>query len=176
MASIAGWLEPTFLEYGVTLESSRSLPTEMIGSKMAIIAAHGSVGDQGQYFHRISDEGQLGFGCRLANSMRNVGVVVLFVCSGGRYDKHPGATTSIGLAKQLLDRGCASVIASPWPIASTVPIRWLPRFLRGWNDGQSVIDAVYEANQEVGRNTGFEPARYLALTVFGDSFRTSADG
>ena len=47
----------------------------------------------------------------LAAAVRNVGIVVLFVCSGGRADKHPAANTTLGLAKQILDRGCSAVIA-----------------------------------------------------------------
>lgn len=177
LASVAGWLEEAFAEHAVLLNTDPALPTDMIGSKMAIVVAHGSVGDSGQYFHRISDEGHLRVLAReLADSLRNVGVVVLFVCSGGRYDKHPAANTTIGLAKQLLDRGCATVIGTPWPIDSTLAVTWLPQFLSNWQEGQATIDAVHHANKEVGRATGYDPAKYLALTVFGDPFRTSADG
>lgn len=43
-------------------------------------------------------------------------IVVLFVCSGGRLDPHPYASSTVGLPQLLLDYGCRTVIASPWPI------------------------------------------------------------
>jgi CHAT domain-containing protein len=104
----------------------------------------------------------------LANALRNVGIVILFVCSGGRADKHPGANTTLGLAKQILDRGCAAVIASPWPLDARVPSHWLPEFLRSWFQGQSLIEANFAANQVVDRNFSQDPARGLAMTIFGN--------
>ena len=58
---------------------------------MAVITAHGGVHPEGRYFQVVSDEGSLRVTAGdLANALRNVGIVILFVCSGGRADKHPG--------------------------------------------------------------------------------------
>lgn len=100
----------------------------------------------------------------------------MFVCSGGRSDKHPAANMTIGLTRQLLDRGCSTVVASPWPLASSITPRWFPAFLERWDAGDQVIDAVFKANQDVGKATGYDPARFLALHVFGDPFRRIVDG
>jgi CHAT domain len=104
----------------------------------------------------------------LAGALRNVDVVILFVCSGGRTDKHPPANTTVGLAKQILDRGCQAVIASPWPLDTRVPSHWLPAFLERWDNGRSLIEANFEANGIVDRNFAQDPARGLAMTVFGN--------
>ena len=49
----------------------------------------------------------------VSDALSNVGVVILFVCSGGRLDAHPNENTTIGLTKQLLGKGCRAVIAPP---------------------------------------------------------------
>jgi hypothetical protein len=104
----------------------------------------------------------------LSGALANVGAVVLFVCSGGRVDEHPGASTTVGLVKQLLDRGCHAVIAPPWPLDASVPPRWLPTFLEFWTSGAPVIDACFEANEAVRQQLSDDPGKDLAMTVFGD--------
>nr|WP_307726350.1 hypothetical protein [Sinisalibacter aestuarii] len=101
-----------------------------------------------------------------------MGVVVLFICSGGRADKHPMANTTLGLAKQVLDRGCSAVIASPWPLDSQVPPHWLEAFLARWEDGDRLMDAVFAANQVVDKRFALDPARGLAMLTYGDGLMT----
>jgi hypothetical protein len=136
---------------------------------MAVVAAHGGVHPEGRYFQAVSDEGILSVTSRdMANALRNIDIVILFVCSGGRTDKHPGAHTTLGLAKDILDRGCASVIASPWPLDARVPYHWLPVFLEHWSQGDTLIEANFCANKTVDRNFSQDPARGMAMTIFGN--------
>ena len=136
---------------------------------MAVIVAHGGVHPEGRYFQVVSDEGVLRVGAAdLANALRNIGVVILFVCSGGRADKHPAANTTIGLSKQILDRGCTAVIASSWPLDARVPAHWLPAFLRRWDEGATLIKANFDANAVVDRAFAQDPARGLAMSLFGN--------
>ncbi|CRI67020.1 hypothetical protein THIOKS13330026 [Thiocapsa sp. KS1] len=166
---IAQRLESTFAQYEVIVDNGSTLPSTFSGASMAIISAHGGIHPEGRYFHVVSDEGGLRVtGRDLADALRNVGVVILFVCSGGRADKHPDATTTLGLAKQTLDRGCAAVVASPWPLDARVPSHWLPEFLKRWSDGASLIEANFAANQVVDQRFSQDPARGLAMTVFGN--------
>jgi len=133
------------------------------------VTAHGGVHPEGRYFQVVSDEGVLRVTAGdLANALRNICVVVLFVCSGGRADKHPAANTTLGLAKQIVDRGCSAVIASPWPLDARVPSHWLPAFLDQWTKGATLIEANFEANRVVDRRFAQDPARGLAMTVFGN--------
>ncbi|RDL47757.1 hypothetical protein BLJAPNOD_05479 [Ensifer sp. M14] len=177
LSSIGRWLQPTFEASNISLNTAAALPEDLAGSQLVVIAAHGSVADGEPFFHQVSDEGNLRIlASDLADALRNVGVVVLFVCSGGRSDKHPAANMTIGLTRQLLDRGCSTVVASPWPLASSITPRWFPAFLERWDAGDQVIDAVFKANQDVGKATGYDPARFLALHVFGDPFRRIVDG
>ncbi len=166
---IAQRLESTFNQYGFIIDNGPILPTAFAGASIAVITAHGGVHPKGRYFQVVSDEGILRVSARdLANSLRNVGIVILFVCSGGRADKHPGAHTTLGLAKDILDRGCAAVIASPWPLDARVPSHWLPVFLEHWFQGDRLIEANFWANKGVDRSFTQDPARGLAMTIFGN--------
>lgn len=168
---IAQRLEPSFEAHGFALDASPALPSTFSGASMAVITAHGGIHPDGQYFRVVSDEGVLRVSAAdLANALHNVEVVVLFVCSGGRSDKHPAANTTVGLAKQILDRGCSAVIASPWPLDSRVPGHWFPTFIKDWDDGATLIEANFAANMVVDRNFALDPARGLAMTIFGDPY------
>ncbi len=172
---IAERLQPTFNEHGFTVDNGSVLPKAFAGATLAIVTAHGGVHPEGRYFQVVSDEGVLRVtAADLANALRNIGVVVLFVCSGGRADKHPAANTTLGLAKQIVDRGCSAVIASPWPLDARVPSHWLPTFLDHWTKGARLIDANFEANRVVDRAFAHDPARGLAMTVYGNPLLTFA--
>ncbi|MCP1203723.1 CHAT domain-containing protein [Acetobacter oryzoeni] len=166
---IAQRLEPTFERYGFEVDNGPNLPATFAGATIAVVTAHGSVNSEGRYFQMVSDEGIL---CvtsgELANALRNVGVVILFVCSAGRADKHPTANTVLGLSKQIIDRGCTAVIASPWPLDARVPSHWLPAFLEKWMAGANVAQANFDANKVVDQQFSNDPARGLAMTVYGN--------
>lgn len=166
---IAERLAPVFEDYGFAVDNGPLLPKAFRGATLVVVTAHGGVHPDGRYFQVVSDEGELRVSAAdLAAALRNVGVVILFVCSGGRTDKHPGANTTLGLAKELLDRGCAAVIASPWPLDSRVPSHWLPVFLESWESGETAMQACWAANMKVLTAFAQDPARGLALTVFGN--------
>lgn len=144
LAFLAQLLEAPFAEHAFAVETGPSIPANFTGASTAVLTAHGGVNAEGKYFQVISDEGMLKVSAAdLAAVVRNVGVVVLFVCSGGRTDKHPAANTTLGLAKQILDHGCSAVIASPWPLDSQVPPQWLPVFLELWSSGANLMEATY---------------------------------
>jgi hypothetical protein len=169
LSMISQRLESTFSRYGFQVDNGPTLPTAFAGASIVVITAHGGIHPEGRYFQVVSDEGILRVTARdLANALRNVGIVILFVCSGGRTDKHPGAHTTLGLAKDILDRGCAAVIASPWPLDAGVPSNWLPVFLEHWSQGYSLIEANFCANKAVDQSFSKDPARGLAMTILGN--------
>ena len=169
LSMIAQRLKPTFNEYGFLVDNGPRLPVTFAGATMAVIAAHGGVHPEDRYFQVVADEGGLRVtAADLAVALRDVDTVILFVCSGGRTDKHPHANTTLGLTKQILDRGCQSVIASPWPLDARVPSHWLPKFLENWRQGHSIIEANFAANKVVDWNFARDPAKGLAMTVFGN--------
>jgi hypothetical protein len=60
------------------------------------------------------------------------------------------------------------VIASPWPLDARVPSHWLPTFLDQWTQGAPLIEANFAANRSVDRAFALDPARGLAMTLFGN--------
>jgi len=169
LSMLAQRLSPTFDEYNFIVSNEPVLPTSFAGASVAVVGAHGGVHPDGRFFQTISDEGKLRVAADdLANSLRNIDVIILFVCSGGRSDKHPEAVTVLGMAKQILDRGCSAVIASPWPLDPRVAYHWLPIFLKHWSNGSSLIEANFAANQIVDHNFSQDTERGLAMTILGN--------
>lgn len=173
LAILADRLKDSLDKHGVALSTGEAPPPDMTRSGLAIVAAHGGVGEDKKYFRVITDDVDLALAASaFSGTISDVNVVVLFVCSGGRLDKHPGANTTVGLVKQLLDRGCRAIVAPPWPLDTSIPPLWLPAFLDSWADGAPVIDACFEANQAVRAARGQRPVDDLAMTVFGDPLVT----
>jgi hypothetical protein len=167
-------LQDTFDEYGVTLDLSRELPEGFWRSELVIVVAHGGIFAESGHFRKVSDEGNLTVSpSEFAQAFKNTGLVILFVCSGGRSDKHPMAETTVGLTKELLIHGCSAVIASPWPLDSQVPAHWLRAFLPLWLQGSTVIDANFIANETVAARFSSNFDKSLAMSVFGDPLRTA---
>ncbi|WP_241269996.1 CHAT domain-containing protein [Caballeronia sp. M1242] len=171
LAMVSSRLEETLSDHGIVLNTESALP-DFVDAKLAIITAHGGIAPGGKsYFARISDEGELSVTARsLARVLRNVDVVVLFVCSGGRLDKDPVGETTAGMAKQLFDAGCSAVIASPWPLDARVTYHWLPSFLDAWKGGCNLAEANMLANQNVERIFPGRFAQSLAMNMYGNPF------
>lgn len=176
LASLVGWLEEPLLAHGASLDTGAAIPENLGGSELVVVGAHGGLGKGDRFFQRVTDEGALSVsGRELADSLRNVGVVVLFVCSGGRADKAPDGVAVVGLSKALLERGSSAVIGSPWPIDPRVAYRWLPKFLEEWRAGATVAEANFRGNKAVEDGFGFVPEKCLAMTVYGNPMLRRAD-
>lgn len=162
-------LQPIFEQHGFATDTSGKIPTNLRGAQMAVVTAHGQLTKEARYIHRIADEQALAESpAALARALKDVELVILFVCSGGRVDRHPLSNTAVSLPRMLLDRGCRTVIASPWPLAAVVTGNWFERFMKEWEAGASAIEANFKANQHVRERLGPEPQYSLAMTVYGD--------
>ncbi|HEY0974620.1 MAG TPA: CHAT domain-containing protein [Solimonas sp.] len=169
LAMVTARLSDTFLEHAIQLNQSHAIPLNFANSELVVITAHGSLTYDKNYFQTIHDEGSLSaLSEDLASALRNVGVVILFVCSGGRADRDPYGITTVGLAKQILHNGCSAVVASPWPIDSQLTAHWLPAFMDLWSKGKPLIEAVYAGNKAVARSYNSDPEHALAMMLFGD--------
>jgi len=168
----ADMLEETLVEHDVLLNKNPSIPSKFVGAGLAIIVAHGGIAPGGtSFFTNISDEGEISVNAsELVRALRNVDVVVLFVCSGGRVDKSPIGETTSGLAKQLLDAGCSAVLGSPWPLEVNVMWNWLPTFLDTWRNGANLAVANYEANRELDNRFPGDFKKSFAMHLIGNPF------
>ncbi|OPY99223.1 hypothetical protein A5906_26195 [Bradyrhizobium sacchari] len=159
--------------HGVSLDTASVVPSNLEGAELVIVTAHGGLVPGNRYFQVVRDDAELRMaGADLGSALKNVGVAVLFICSGGRLDPHPMANTTLGLARQALGNGCTTVIASPWPIDSRIPSYWLPTFLKAWDAGVPVIDAAFDANARVRDAFSSELRDCMAMSVYGDPLRT----
>jgi hypothetical protein len=169
LAPLAEDLSDTFSQHGIRVYTTGDLPAEIGGADLAVVAAHGGVGSDARYFRVVQDDAGAAIGASaFADRLAGTGVAVLFVCSSGRADQHPRANAVVGLVRQLLDVGCRTVIAPPWPLSVVVPRVWLPAFMERWSVGVPAIDACFEANVEVRRRRGDSPGEALAMTVYGE--------
>lgn len=172
LTMIADRLAECLQEYKIKLDTAPHIPQKLNDSELVIVAAHGRLLPEGRFIQRLSDDASLAvYPAALARAVSGSGIVILFVCSGGRVDSHPTGETTIGLVKDLLNQGCSTVIASPWPLSVGVPPHWLPVFLREWTAGKSPIEATLLANKNVEKALGNSPLDCLAMNVFGDPLR-----
>jgi hypothetical protein len=175
LITVAERLRHCLGEYDISLETRADIPEDMNDSELIVVAAHGGILPEGRFIQRLSDDASLTLHpSALAGAVNGSSVVILFVCSGGRVDPHPNAETTVGLVKSLLDQGCCSVVASPWPLDTRIPSHWLPTFLREWTSGRTIIEANYLANKNVEKELGDCPSDCLAMNVFGDPYRVKA--
>lgn len=166
-------LSGTFDEFGFIVDTARRLPRDMSDASIAVVTAHGGLTQEGRYLHSIRDEDALVESpSALATSLAGSEIVILFVCSGGRLDKHPWGNRTVGLPRQLLDQGVRAVIASPWPLDVKVTYTWLEPFMNAWNEGKSVLQATKVANELVAIRLGDNPQYSLAMCVYGDLLMT----
>lgn len=175
LQSVVDRISEPLAAHGVSLDTASAIPSNFEGAELVIVTAHGGLVPGNRYFQVVKDDADLTLkGSDLSSALKNVGVAVLFVCSGGRLDPHPMAITTLGLARQALGNGCTTVIASPWPIDSRIPSYWLPTFLEAWDAGVQVIDAAFEANVRMRDSFSSEFRDCLAMSVYGDPLRTKA--
>lgn len=168
-------LSSSFDEFGFVVDTGRRLPRDMQDAGLAVVTAHGGLSGDGRYLRSISDDGELlEAPSALASALAGVELVILFVCSGGRIDKNPWDNSTTSLAKQLLNGGSRTVIASPWPLDVLVTYVWLEPFLRTWGEGATVLDATRKANDAVARHFGDVPQYSLAMRAYGDVLLTRA--
>jgi len=166
-------LSGTFEEFGFSVDTNRRLPGDMSDAGLVVVTAHGGLAQEGRYLRSIRDEENLVESpSALAASLAGVELVILFVCSGGRIDKHPWGNRTVGLPRQLLDKGVRAVIASPWPLDVKVTYTWLEPFINAWNAGATVLQATKVANEGVAERLGDNPQYSLAMSVYGDVLMT----
>lgn len=165
--------DAAFQEHGFEVDTRGSLPEDLANAQIAVIAAHGSVGSDGRFLHRVTDEKELVISPRaLTQALAGTDLVILFICSGGRVDRHPHANTALGLPKLLLMAGSRVVIASPWPITPIISGYWLETFMAEWERGETALDSTFAANVAIAAKFGHVPQYAMAMTTYGDVMLT----
>ena len=126
MSVVKSMLDETLIAHGIALDTSNELSDTFQGVHLAVVTAHGQLTAEERFIHRIVDEDALQVSpAALARSLAGVEFVVLFVCSGGRVDRHPMANTTVSLPKMLLNQGCRTVVVAAridcaWPLVQGI--------------------------------------------------------
>lgn len=158
---------------GIQLHTQSATPAALASADLAIVGAHGGLAETNGYFRGLSDDRHEPADLRqLVDALRGSRVAVLFVCSGGRVDRHPESGGLVGIAHRLLDKGLDAVVAPSWPIPFTMARPWLDPFLKAWKGGSQIIDAYHVANNAVAAATSHDLSRSLAMTLYGNPFTT----
>lgn len=169
LQTVAENITPTLKTVGFEVNTQNALPPNFRNSDISLVIAHGGTRKgEGEYFKVLKDDGDMSVSPNeFVDCLADTAVVILFVCSGGRFDKHPSAHSSMGLVKQLLNAGCFAVIASPWPVSSGVLDEWVPHFFASLESGNDILQANFLANVAV-RKKHPERKHYLAMNVYGN--------
>ena len=144
LGPLAERLEPVLTEHGFAFSRSSQISRDLSNADVAVVIAHGGLLPDARFFQVLRDDASERWSPRaIADAVANAGCVVMFVCSAGRHDEHPRARATVGLTRLLLERGVRAVVASPWPLDTRVPPRWLPTFLKWLDHGEPISDAVF---------------------------------
>ncbi|WP_194456318.1 hypothetical protein [Bradyrhizobium sp. CCBAU 53421] len=172
LSMMVGEIEDVLRDANISL-STNPAPGALASADLAIVGAHGGLAETNRYFRGLSDDQHEPTELRqLIDALRGSRVAILFVCSGGRMDKHPESGGVLGIAHRLLDNGLDAVIAPSWPIPFTMVRPWLDAFLKSWVGSTQIVDACGAANRAVAAATSHDLSRSLAMTLYGNPFIT----
>jgi hypothetical protein len=171
LSLLAGDIEQVLTDRSIFLHTQASTPSALGSADLVIVGAHGGLAEDNGFFRGLSDDSHepLEF-AQLVDAVRHSRVALLFVCSGGRFDRHPESGALAGLAHKLLDLGLDAVVAPSWPIPFTVARPWLKAFLTSWNDGLPIMECYRVGNDAVAQETSHDFSRSLAMALYGNPF------
>ena len=166
-------IEAVLSSMTIPLHTQVATPASLSSADLAIVGAHGGLVEPNQFFRGLSDDRHEPADFeQLVDALRGSRVAVLFVCSGGRVDRHPESGGLVGIAHRLLDKGLDAVVAPAWPIPFNMAKPWLRGFLPAWADGALLIDAYRAGNAAVIQATSYDLSRSLAMTLSGNPYLT----
>lgn len=167
-------VEDVLVGANVTLHTQVRPPVVLASADLAIIGGHGGLAEPNRFFRSLSDDKHQPADLRqVGDALRRSRMAVLFVCSGGRHDRHPESGGLVGISHRLLDLGLEAVVAPSWPIPFNVARPWLLAFLEAWSGRAQAVDACDAENRAVAKATSYDLRRFLAMTLHGNPFITS---
>ncbi|MEJ4043488.1 hypothetical protein [Erwinia sp. SLM-02] len=101
-------------------------------------------------------------------------IAILFICHSGSSKSAMFATKVDGLVSKVLDLGYQCVVAPAWSYNVTLTGIWTRSFINALNDGNSISESTFFANNSV-RDTYPSVGAYAAMHVFGNDNLISSD-
>ena len=153
----------------IEISNDGIFPASLCSKEMVILGAHGGLkSDNGMFDSISSDSGDTRlYPDQIGPRLEGTKLVILFVCSGGRVDPHPFASSSLGIPQTILNYGCACVIAPAWPLTSLLANKWLSAFLKHWDAGLDAAECNFRSNRDVEIKTGGDILNSLNMHIYG---------
>lgn len=161
---------PILKEYNINT-ITKSLPDHILKEKINILFAHGELDKIG--FKAISQsEEKIVFNNK---SVFGEGeIAILFICHSGSMNQDIFSNKVQSLVYDMISHGYKAVIAPFWALEATIPSFWLKYFLDSLNDGYTLSESVYLANnsladyKEIISSSFYVPEGRLAMHLYGN--------
>lgn len=139
-----GNIEDTLKEFNFDIYQHTKLQTPL-SADINIICSHGAKNISDTQI--ISQEGH--FNYDVGKIIGQGKVLIFFVCYSGTMKTEFFRNDVTSLIKRFIASGYEAVIAPGWALDVTVPRYWLPEFLRSFESGETISQAVFNANKNV---------------------------
>lgn len=83
------------------------------------------------------------------NIIKEPKLVILFICHSGKAEKNMLYETSESMQNLLFQKGAQAVIAPKWPLHTSIPGIWLPKFIDTLKNGKTSFEAFSEAQDYI---------------------------
>lgn len=138
-------------------------PTKPIVSDINIVTAHGA-NDIAIKQIIFPDENPR---INLSKFLGSGKVLILFVCHSGSVKSTPFKNSISTIIKEYITQGYSAVIAPFWALHINIPPIWLPTFLETLESGNTIVEAVHDANMKV-MATYPTLAAWACMHLYGD--------
>jgi|GEM_PF-3599325 len=163
-------LKPVLDEFKIET-FTKSIPEQPLHKDINIFFAHGELDNIGFKAVSLNDEKFIINKEKLFGSGK---IAILFICHSGSINQDMFSNKVQSLIYDLIQNGYKSVIAPFWALEATIPAFWLKYFLDNFNEGNTISESVYLANngladyhQEIS-NSFFVPEGRLAMHLYGN--------
>ena len=96
-------------------------------------------------------------------------VAVLFICYSGTISRSLYDNAMHTLVKKLILKGYSSIVAPMWSLPIDIITPWLSAFMESMEQGEYIIDAVFNANMAV-KAEFVAPSAWACLHLFGNPY------
>jgi hypothetical protein len=165
-------LKPTLEKINARIFTN-TYPKETINTNLNIFLAHGVTDGLGfkAVYTNHADRKAIAFPFSVFGKGK---VAILFVCNSGSSREDILSNSVVSFSSELLKFGYESVIAPFWSFDVTMSKIWLDEFLSAFNQGFSINEAVFLANNcltkydEATSSIFNAPAGCLAMHLYGN--------
>ncbi|AZB26890.1 hypothetical protein EG339_21030 [Chryseobacterium bernardetii] len=162
LSYLYGNIENTLQEFSFVVHQEIQLQTPL-SAEINIVCSHGA--------KNISDTQMISQGGNFTYDLNTIigkgKILIFFVCHSASMKTEFFRNNVTSLIKRFIAQGYDAVIAPCWALDVTVPKYWLPEFLKSFEEGQTVSEAMFNANKKVYERYP-TPAAWACLHLYGN--------